>query len=143
VLVEKAWRKNGDIKIDEDDMKAVLMINVFNPTKDNLEEVIIHELVHLRLWKLDIIIEQLIKSVFGEDETDYKFDFAYTQYMISVESITENLTKSFLSLSGENKEVSFGRIMKEVKKRASRKLVSSQILHSYPRTWYLKLIIIE
>jgi hypothetical protein len=116
VLVEKAWRKNGDIKIDEDDMKAILMINVFNPTKDNIEEVVVHELVHLRLWKLDIIIEQLIKCVFGEYETDPKFEFAHTQYMISAESICENLTKSFLSLKGENKEVSFGRIMNEVKK---------------------------
>ena len=82
----------------------------------NVEEVIIHELVHLRLWKLDLIIEHLIRSVFGEDETDPKFDFAYTQYMITTESITENLTKSFLSLGGENKELSFGRIMEEVKK---------------------------
>ncbi|MCA9957152.1 MAG: hypothetical protein KC434_20630, partial [Anaerolineales bacterium] len=106
-LVDIEWRKTGDIKIDEDDKNAILMINAANPKKENLEEVIIHELLHIKLWGLDQMLERLLFSVFGKDENDPKFDFAYTQFMVLIESTVEDLTKSFLAMGGTNKELSF------------------------------------
>jgi hypothetical protein len=113
-VVDTPWRKTGDIKIDDDDRNAVLMINSANPKKGNIEEVVIHELLHLRLWAMDQMIEHLLLTVFGEDEDDPKHQFAYRQYMGVVESTTENLTKAFLSIAGDNKEISFGRVQQQV-----------------------------
>lgn len=113
-IVDKEWRKTGDIKIDMDDKKAVLMVNNFNPKQTNLEALIIHELLHLKLWGMDQMIEQLIFSVFGNDEEDAKFNFAYTQFMTLLESTVEDLSKSFVTLGAEDKETSFGRIQKAV-----------------------------
>lgn len=78
--VKTEWRKTGDIKIDMTDRKAILLINIHNPKQDNLEALIIHELLHLKVWGMDQMIEQLIYSVFGQDENDPKFDFAYTKF---------------------------------------------------------------
>ncbi len=113
-LVNKDWRKTGDIKIDMDDKKAILLINNYNPKQDNIEEVVIHELLHIKLFGMDQMIEQLIYSVFGEDTEDKKFDFAYTQFMKVLEPTVEDLAKGFLSIGGESKEIYFGRVQKQV-----------------------------
>ncbi len=125
-LVDVEWRKTGDIKIDEDDRKAIVMINTVNPKQTNLEEVIIHELLHLKLWGMDQMLERLLFSVFGQDENDPKYDFAYTQFMLLVESTVEDLAKSFLTIGGSNKEISFGRVQKLVDEelaKASEKII--------------------
>lgn len=113
-IVNTEWRKTGDIKIDMDDKKAVLMVNNFNPKQTNLEALVIHELLHLKIWGMDQMIEQLIFSVFGNNEEDPKFDFAYSQFMTLLESTVEDLSKSFVDLGAEDKEISFGRIQKAV-----------------------------
>ena len=113
-LINQEWNKNGDIKIDMTDKKAIVMINNYNPKENNLEPVIIHELLHLKLWGLDQMIEQLMYLVFGKDENDPKFDFAYTQFMNTLESTVEDLSKSFLTLDGEDKKISFERVQKQV-----------------------------
>lgn len=97
-----------------DDKTAVLMINNYNPKQTNLEEVIIHELIHLKLWGMDQMIEELLESVFGKDENDPKYNFAYNKFMVLLESTVEDLTKGFLTTGGENKEISFGRLEKQV-----------------------------
>jgi hypothetical protein len=51
-MVRAGWRKSGDIKIDLEDRKAVLLINS-KPKSDNLEELVVHELLHLKLYRLD------------------------------------------------------------------------------------------
>lgn len=119
-VVNTEWRKTGDIKIDADDRKAILLINNFNPKQTNLEALIIHELLHLKLWGMDQMIEGLIYSVFGKDEEDPKFEFAYTQFMTLLESTVEDLSKSFLQTGGEDKNISFGRIQKQVDKEIGR-----------------------
>jgi len=111
VLVEKEWRKTGDIKIDADDRVAVLMVNVFNPKQTNLEQLIIHELLHLKLWGLDQMIESLINVVYDEGG---KKDFTYAQFMATLESTTNDLAKSFLEQGGEDKEISFGRLNAQI-----------------------------
>lgn len=111
-LVEDvSWRKTGDIKIDCDDKKAVIMLNIGNPKQENLEEVLVHELFHLKLYPLDQVTESLIVSNFKEESPEY--DFAYTQFFTSLEQTVEELTKCFLLEFGENKELSYGRCKKQ------------------------------
>ena len=104
---DPAWPKTGDFKIDCDDRKAILMINILNPKNQNLEEVIIHELMHIKLYPLDQVTESLIISNFEEGTPGY--DFAYTQFMSSLEQTVEELAKCFLFEFGEDRELSFGR----------------------------------
>lgn len=112
--VDVEWRKTGDIKIDAEDKKAILLLNNFNPKQTNLEAVIIHELMHLKLWGMDQMIEGLIYNVFGQDENDPKFNFAYNEFMKLLETTAEDFARSFLSLAGDDKEKSFGRLQRQV-----------------------------
>lgn len=114
--VEKPWRKTGDIKIDMDDRTAILMVNVCNPKQTNAEELVIHELLHLKLWGMDQMIDSLLASVYGADDADPKREFAYTQFMTLLESTVNDLAKSFLEQGGEDKTISFGRLAQEVAK---------------------------
>ncbi len=113
--VETPWRKTGDIKIDMDDRNAVLLLNVCDPKQTNLEELIIHELLHLKLWTMDQMIDSLLNCVYGEAENDPKREFAYTQFMTTLESTVNDLAKSFLEQGGEDKTISFGRLDAQVK----------------------------
>lgn len=115
-IVNTEWRKTGDIKIDMDDRKAILLINFCNPKQTNLEELVIHELLHLKLFGMDQMLEQMIYSVFGHVEEDPRLGFARTQFFTMLESTVEDLSKSFLSCSGENREISFGRVQRLVDK---------------------------
>ena len=118
--VDHEWRKTGDIKIDECDRNAILLINIYNPKQTNLEELIIHELLHLKLYGLDQMVEQYINVLYGEEENDPKRTIAYDSFMLVLESTVNDLAKSFLSLDGEDKEISFGRLQKEVDKELGR-----------------------
>ena len=104
---DPAFRKTGDIKIDCDDRKAILMLNVLNPKQENPEEVIVHELMHLKLYPLDQLTEGLIYAHY-EEETPAR-EAVYTQFMIMLEQTVEELTKCYLGAFGENKTLSYGR----------------------------------
>ncbi|SHH70888.1 hypothetical protein SAMN02745135_01776 [Caloranaerobacter azorensis DSM 13643] len=110
-IVDTEWRKSGDIKIDMDDRKAVMLINN-NPKSTNLEELVVHELLHLKLWGLDQMLEGLIVRVFGEDDDDIRKEFAMNQFFLLLESTVEDLTKGFLKANGCKEELSFGRLQK-------------------------------
>jgi hypothetical protein len=110
-IVETEWRKSGDIKIDIDDKKAVMLINN-NPKSTNLEELVVHELLHLKLWGMDQMIEGFINQVFGEDDGDIKKEFAMNQFFLLLESTVEDLTKGFLKANDCKEELSFGRLQK-------------------------------
>jgi len=112
-FVAKEWRKTGDVKIDEDDRKAILLINNCNPKQTNIESLVIHELLHIKLWGMDQMIENLLHCVYGDDESDPKFSFAYTQFMHLLEQTTEDLAKGYKDLGAEDKSTSFGRIQKQ------------------------------
>ena len=105
------WRKTGDFKIDCTDRKAILMLNAANPKQENLEEVIVHELMHLKLYPLDQVTESLITSHFEEGTPAW--DFAYRQFFTSLEVTVEELAKCFLLEFGEDRELSFGRCARE------------------------------
>ena len=107
LVTDPDWRKSGDFKSDCDDRKAVLMLNAVNPKQENLEEVIVHELMHLKMFPLDQVAENLILSNFEEGTAAR--DFAYYQFFCALEPTVEELTKCFLLEFGENKDLSFGR----------------------------------
>ena len=107
LVEDPSWRKTGDFKIDCDDKKAILMLNVVNPTQENMEEVIIHELMHIKMYPLDQVTESLITNCFEEGTA--ASNFAYQQFFTALEQTVEELAKCFLYEFGEDKEFSYGR----------------------------------
>jgi len=107
LVEDPAWSKTGDFKIDCDDRKAVLMLNIASPKQENAEEVIVHELMHLKMYPLDQVTESLIES--GFEEGSRARDFAYRQFFTALEQTVEELAKCFLLEFGENRELSYGR----------------------------------
>ena len=101
------WPKTGDFRIDCDDRKAVLMLNANNPKQENVEEVIIHELMHIKMYPLDQVTESLLLSAFPEESPAQ--DFAYRQFYSTLEQTVEELAKCFLLEFGEDREFSYGR----------------------------------
>lgn len=63
-IEDPEWRKTGDFKIDCDDRKAILLLNAADPKQENVEEVILHELMHIKMYPLDQVTESLIQSSF-------------------------------------------------------------------------------
>jgi hypothetical protein len=123
------WRKTGDVKIDMDDKKAILLINECNPKQTNLEHVIVHELLHIKLWAMDQMIEQLLNCVYGSDGDDLKHEFATGQFMTTLESTVEDLAKGYISLGGEDMEISFGRVQKQVDEELSNTAITTNTEH--------------
>ncbi len=83
------------------------MLNVLNPKQENMEEVIVHELMHIKMYPLDQVTESLITSSFEEGSAAR--DFAYRQFFNALEQTVEELAKCFLLEFGENREFSYGR----------------------------------
>ena len=104
------WPKTGDFKIDCDDRKAVLLLNAVNPKQVNLEEVILHELMHIKMYPLDQVTESLIINCFEEGSA--ASGFAYRQFFTALEQTVEELAKCFLLEFGDNREFSYGRCKK-------------------------------
>ena len=50
LVEDPEWNKTGDFHIDCDDKKAIILINWAHPKQENLEEVLVHELMHLKLY---------------------------------------------------------------------------------------------
>jgi len=107
LVEDPAFTKSGDIKIDCDDRKAILLLNVLNPRQENPEEVIVHELMHLKMYPLDQVTESLVLAAFPEEGPQQ--DFAYTQFFTALEQTVEELSKCFLLEYGEDRALSFGR----------------------------------
>lgn len=104
---DESWTKTGDFKVDCTDKKAILLLNEVNPKDENLEETIVHELLHLKMYPLDQFTEGLILSTFEENTP--ACDFAYRGFFETLEQTVEELAKCFLLEFGENRELSFGR----------------------------------
>ena len=83
------------------------MLNAANPEQENLEEVIVHELIHLKMYPLDQVTESLITSHFEEGTPAW--DFAYSQFFTALEITVEELAKCLLAAFGEDKTLSYGR----------------------------------
>ena len=111
LIEDELWEKTGDFKIDCTDRKAILLLNIASPKQENLEEVIVHELMHIKMYPLDQVTEGLITSNFEEGTPGYAF--AYNQFFHTLEQTVEELTKCFLLEHGDNRELSFGRCNRE------------------------------
>lgn len=98
-IVRDEWRKRGDIKIEQCNKMAVLMVNQIT-SASHLEELVIHELIHLKLYGLDQMLEDLLAALYGSDEEDPKKCFAYTQFMEILETTVQDLTKGLLATTG-------------------------------------------
>ena len=121
-IVKSKWKRSGDIKIDLDDKKAVLLIN-HNPKcekQEELEELVVHELLHVKLYGMDQMIEDLLSLVYGKDDNP-KREFAQTQFMTLLESTTEDLTKGYLVAAKSQNALSFGRLSKSVEEELGSK----------------------
>jgi hypothetical protein len=114
-IVTGAWRKSGDIKVDLDDRKAVLLLNAAMPAED-AEETIVHELLHLSLYALDHMLVELLDAVFGTDAREPRREFAETRFMTLLESTTEDLAKALLAAAGRPGPLSFERLRAEVER---------------------------
>ena len=104
---DPSWPKTGDFKIDCNDRKAILLLNIANPKQENMEEVIIHELMHIKMYPLDQVTESLIINCF--EEGSKASNFAYQQFFNALEQTVEEMAKCFLLEFGDNKEFSYGR----------------------------------
>ena len=107
-LIKKKWNKSGDIKVDLDSKHALLMISQ-NPRCENLDQLVLHELIHLKLWGMDQINEDLLDSLYGSRDTKKK-EFAYGQYMTILEATVQDLTKAFLTANKSKKPISLNRL---------------------------------
>ena len=114
-LVSTPWRKTGDVKVDLDDRKAVLLLRA-GQAPEHLEEVVVHELVHLRLYAMDQMLVQLLDAVYGTDAEEPRRAFAETQFMTLLESTTEDLAKALLAASGSTVPLTFERLRAEVER---------------------------
>ena len=121
-LVNKEWHKTGDVKIDLQDKKAVVLINNFNPKQTNIEELIIHELLHVKLYGMDEMLEDLLHCLYGEGEKNPMLAYAYGQYMTLLEQTVEDLAKGYKDLGAEDKAISFGRLKKQIDDELNNKL---------------------
>lgn len=104
---DPGFAKTGDFKIDPTDRKAILLLNARNPRQENPEEVICHELMHLKLYPLDQLTETLIDSHYQAGTPAYRA--MYTQFMVALETTVEEMAKCWLSAFGEDKGLSYGR----------------------------------
>ena len=95
-----------------------------------MEEIIVHELMHLKLYPLDQVTESLILSGFEDGSREQ--DFAYRQFFVSLEQTVEELTKCFLLEFGENRVVLWTLSAKAVVYPAVRRAKKSGIENQRP-----------
>jgi hypothetical protein len=93
-IVRTRWRKSGDIKITLENKEATLLVNN-KPKCEDIEEIVVHELLHIKLYGLDKMIEDLISMLYGKRDTK-KRRFARNQFMSLLETTVQDLTKGYL-----------------------------------------------
>lgn len=118
VTVEKDWRKSGDIKIDLDNRMAALMLHVSIP-EEHLEEVVVHELLHLKLYRMDQMLEESLNIIYGREETKEK-ELAYGLFMLELETTVEDLTKSMLTASDNRTDFWYKQVDRQVEEELGR-----------------------
>ncbi len=110
--VSVPWRKSGDVKIDRDNRMAAVLLHESIPD-EHLEEVIVHELLHLKVYGMDQMIESLIQLLYpGEDDPGRLF--AMDSFMLELESTVEDLTKALLTAGGKPREFWFKRVDRQI-----------------------------
>jgi len=86
----KDFKQSGDIKIDLKNKKVKILIT--NKPFRNEESTIVHELIHLLLWKYDMFSEKIILKNCAKYKGDHK------QYLVELEDTVAKLTVIFLNM---------------------------------------------
>lgn len=107
LMDDPAYRKTGDIKIDCDDRRAIVILNTSGAGSGDLQAVLVHELFHLKMYPLDQVTEGMITSCFEEDSPAQRF--AYSQFFTALEQTVEELARCFLREYGAESGERFGR----------------------------------
>jgi hypothetical protein len=84
-FTRKDFKQSGDIKIDV--KKKIAIILLTNEPFLNEENVLVHELMHLVCWDLDIFCEKIILK------TNKPLKGQHGKYMEKLEKLVERLTK--------------------------------------------------
>lgn len=84
-----------------------MLLSAANPRQENMEEIIVHELMHLKMYPLDQVTESLIVSHLEEGTGAHSF--ACRQFFTALEQTVEELAKCFLLEYGDDRTPSFGR----------------------------------
>lgn len=101
------WHKSGDIQVRPEYASGKVLVRE-ELTDVSLDTVIVHELVHIKLYALDQMIEELLDLVYGEDDEDPRRRFAYGQFMMVLERTTEDLTRALLEAERTSDSVEGG-----------------------------------
>lgn len=83
--------QQGDFRIDYPKKQATILIST--NLKSSVEEIVVHELIHIMLWPLDqkmtSEIKRLSKNIQKKSEDDF---------LKKLESVVSRITKSFLRI---------------------------------------------
>ncbi len=113
VVVEGQWRKSGDVKIDESNRMAAVMIrHDLDPV--HLQEVVVHELVHIKLWDMDQMLETALNALYGDDQEEGRRSFVQGQFMDRLETTTQDITRALLLAEGFAGDFMFSRVSKRI-----------------------------
>lgn len=95
VKFRRPWQ-SGDVKVDPVHRSALLLL-ADEPFRDE-EETIVHELVHVVLWPLDMVAMDLTE-VTGPEGSAAR-EFARSAVFRALEPVTEQLTRALLAARG-------------------------------------------
>lgn len=112
VTFKRPWQ-SGDIKVDAVSKTALLLLSS-NSFRDP-EETIVHELVHLVLWPLDLVASDLIE-VSGPEGSPGR-DFAQSAFFRALEPVTEQLALSLLRAHGKKRPIAWKALEAEAQDR--------------------------
>ncbi len=99
--------RSGDMQIRPEYASAKVLVRE-QLTDVSLDAVIVHELVHVKLYALDQMIEELVDLVYDEDDEDPRRRFVYGQFMMVLERTTDDLTRALLKAEGTSDSVEGG-----------------------------------
>lgn len=85
-------RQSGDLRVDAENRQALVML-ARQPWRRDEELVLVHELMHLVLWRLDRLLEESIALAFPEPG---QREFAGNGHLESLEEICEQLARALV-----------------------------------------------
>ncbi len=85
-------RQSGDLRVDLPNREALVML-ARRPWRADEELTLVHELMHLVLWRLDQLLEEVIGLAFPQEG---QREFASSRHLESLEEICQQLARALL-----------------------------------------------